>query len=391
VDALVAGTGITLNPANGQGTVTISSSGADPADPYNQGIVYAYANSSSSLTNTMLGYRAFGEGISLGGGGNNIAVGQYSMSGASSASASNIAIGNAALRSSGLAAARNIAVGSAAVLQGGQDNVGVGHQTLYNTVGANNIAIGTNAGYNITSGNSNILIGASSGSNVSSGSNNTIIGTYTHNGTPLNNSVLIFAGNDCRFTSNPGGAISFDGSSYGALGQVLTSSGTSSRPSWQYPDTSYYLRAYTPQQALYFGSLVGFANQLTPTVGNLPVYIYGSLNDQIFFRKGTYSISVSYEVGYFANASSGVAEYVGRSLLEFRISGTNTNGIPNFRVGVQLGLPSNQPVPPIPSSGTVVWNFANDTTLVLKQIIVVGNTNIYSVATNINLSVVRLD
>jgi hypothetical protein len=392
VDALVAGTGISLNPANGQGTVTISSSGANPANPYNQGIVYAYANSSSSLTNTMLGYRAFGGGISLGGGGNNIAVGQYSMSGASSASASNIAIGSAALRSSGLAAARNIAVGGAAVLQGGQDNVGVGHQTLYNTVGANNIAIGTNAGYNITSGNSNILIGSSSGSNVSSGSNNTIIGTYAHNGTPLNNSVLIFAGNDCRFTSNPNGAISFDGGSYGQPGQVLTSKGTGGRPQWNYPDTTWWARGWTDQ--IYIGynwtfQYMGWSSQLVPN-GLSPARITFESNGYVIkLSSGTFMIQygcrvVDYSVNNILSVPNGWIEF------EPWNADTNQRLTPAAQVGFGKGGFTNFYGAEVPNN-SFIWSSSNETRFYIKCTGSTVGTNSRALCNGVQINIFALD
>ena len=43
---------------------------------------------------------------------------------------------------------------------GGFGNTGVGYQTLRDVTGADNIAIGANAGRNISSGSGNVIIGA---------------------------------------------------------------------------------------------------------------------------------------------------------------------------------------------------------------------------------------
>ncbi len=62
----------------------------------------------------------------------------------------------------------------------GQQNIGLGDNTLYNfTTGSGNLALGYNAGYNLTTGSNNLFLGSSfttSNENVTTGSNNIKIG-----------------------------------------------------------------------------------------------------------------------------------------------------------------------------------------------------------------------
>jgi len=86
------------------------------------------------------------------------------------------AVGYSALAAA-TASGNNIAVGSnASFNMTGSTNVAIGINTLYSTSGNSNIAIGYYAGNTITSGSGNIHIGDGSSGLITTGNNNIIIG-----------------------------------------------------------------------------------------------------------------------------------------------------------------------------------------------------------------------
>jgi hypothetical protein len=131
----------------------------------------------------------------------------------------------------------NIYVGyrSACFGTGGYSNVFIGRDTgRYNTTGDNNTFIGSCSGYTVGRGCNNSFFGFNSGCLIT-GSCNVVIGSF--NGTSYRNCCNhIFlsdgAGNN-RFQINNSGAFGLAGANYGTSGQVLTSNGTGSAPSWQ--------------------------------------------------------------------------------------------------------------------------------------------------------------
>jgi trimeric autotransporter adhesin len=103
----------------------------------------AGASNTSGIGNIFLGYKA---GFESTGGNDNIFIGSYSG------------------RKGGINAGSNIAIGSGAL-----EN---------NTSGYKNTVLGQAAGRGIVSGHSNLITGYFAGSNITTGSNNTIVGTH---------------------------------------------------------------------------------------------------------------------------------------------------------------------------------------------------------------------
>ena len=140
----------------------------------------------------------------------NVAVGSYALYGSTTtgiAGSYNIAIGNTAIRagtSTGFFAAYNIGIGHDALrnLTGtsgsqtdGADNIALGQDALYNlTTGASNIAIGENAGQDLTTSSNNICIGNSAGKNKDVMNMCIAIGheaMLSHSGSTLNENIGI--------------------------------------------------------------------------------------------------------------------------------------------------------------------------------------------------------
>lgn len=155
----------------------------------------------------------------------------------------NIAIGggtgiNAPLNSN-VTGVNNIAIGYSANGQhpDGSDNISIGVNSMANkNVGSGSIGLGTNTLID-SLGNSNIAIGNNSGQLLSSGSSNVIIGSNTGSEiAALNNHVIISDGDgNIRLQFNNNGALGVVTATvvtYGTLGQVLTSQGTSAAPQW---------------------------------------------------------------------------------------------------------------------------------------------------------------
>lgn len=137
------------------------------------------------------------------GGGNsntNVAIGLNVLTG--SAGTDNVAIGNAAYNSAA-AGTENVVVGSSALTSGGATSrtVAIGRQALFSANGssANNIAIGYQAGYNITTGVSNIIIGYNTGKGITTGGSNVIIGGNLYGlSSSLANNIIIADGDGNR-------------------------------------------------------------------------------------------------------------------------------------------------------------------------------------------------
>lgn len=203
----------------------------------------------------------FNNSTTIGGGVNNVAIGEEAFRDSSFGNDNNVIIGyQAAFKSSG-AQLSNVAIGAGAMYdtqgagcvaigvstlagQGaatafyttvvgafagqsliGDYNVGVGGRSLnkgdggasYNasigfdsvpnlTSGGRNVSIGAQSGYSLTSGGNNAFIGYDSGRDITTGSNNTIIGSLA-GFTNMSDTVLIGAGTAERMRINSSGNV----------------------------------------------------------------------------------------------------------------------------------------------------------------------------------------
>ena len=75
-------------------------------------------------------------------------------------------------------------------------NIGIGRQTLFTLDDGSeqNIAIGFNAGYAVSTGDDNILIGSGAGENITTGSDNVIIGGIDASAADVNDSLIVASG-----------------------------------------------------------------------------------------------------------------------------------------------------------------------------------------------------
>jgi hypothetical protein len=99
--------------------------------------------------------------------------------------------------------------------------------------GCSSVAVGTNAGCQVTTGINNTLIGCGSGINLTTGSNNVAIGFNARVASPSGNCQLVIGNNtSCWLTGNstfairPGAGIIDCAGSCGTAGQVLMSNGS---------------------------------------------------------------------------------------------------------------------------------------------------------------------
>ena len=184
-----------------------------------------------------------------------VAIGNGSLGIATSGSAGTVAVGHNALGSltSGLG---NTGVGFLAgtLITTGTSNTCIGYETgkatttnSLNTMlgfraglvttGGTNTFVGANVGNIITSGFGNTLIGVGAANNITTGSNNTVIGNGLLPAVGSNNMVALFDGvGDLAVMFNDPGAMTFDGTNYGAVGDVLVSRGTTNHPLWTNPN-----------------------------------------------------------------------------------------------------------------------------------------------------------
>jgi trimeric autotransporter adhesin len=150
----------------------------------------ALAANASGINNSAFGERALNKNAT---GSNNTAVGMLALV-SNARGGGNVAVGFQSLKSS--TADGNVALGAYSlemttggfntaaglnalrILGGGVYNAAYGYDALARLTGGShrNIAIGSTAGSNLTSGDHNVLLGSASGSNLRSGSNNILIG-----------------------------------------------------------------------------------------------------------------------------------------------------------------------------------------------------------------------
>jgi hypothetical protein len=198
------------------------------------------AASNTSACGTLLGFCA---GSALTSGNGNVLIGFQSGRNVNTG-ANNVAIGTAAFQTA-TTAASNVAVGCGALagLSSSAGNTALGHRAMLNaSTATNNVVIGCSAGEQIATGSTNVFIGNTAGDGVTTGSNNTIIGDIAGS-TTLANNLILAAGTTIKLQVNENGAVGVGNPpQYGTTGQVLTSSGTGSAPTWVSP-------AYLPSTA----------------------------------------------------------------------------------------------------------------------------------------------
>jgi hypothetical protein len=185
----------------------------------------------------------------------NTAIGSLSLN-SNTTGADNIAIGANSL-SSNTTGGQNTAVGSSlAVNTTGNYNTSLGALSLNNsTIGSKNTAIGRFAGNSITTGSNNLVLGTS-GTGITTGSGNVVIGNDISGlSSTLTNNIVIADGAGNRRINVDGsgnvgianaaptekldvtGNVKFSGAlmpnnTAGTAGQVLTSAGAGSVPTW---------------------------------------------------------------------------------------------------------------------------------------------------------------
>ena len=126
--------------------------------------------------NTLIGKDA---GTKITSSSNNVAVGCYALDAVTDSGSGNVAVG---YNSMGAAteATNCVAIGENCYTTAttGDHNIAIGFEAIKNgnTTGARNIAIGKDAGDDLTSGNQNTCVGGKTGTSLTEGSNNTLIG-----------------------------------------------------------------------------------------------------------------------------------------------------------------------------------------------------------------------
>jgi hypothetical protein len=213
------------------------------------GTLFVNNNTASSSTTTgairITGGAGIGRSIYAGGDSyfNGIRFGNGAAIGAGFAQ--NVSIGggtgiNSPL-SSNISGVNDIAIGFSSLgqLTGGSDNIAIGYQAMANRLsGERSIAIGSSSLIDCQ-GNNNIGIGHEAGLSLFNGDGNVIIGNNSGSGIDnLNNHIIISDGQgNIRLQFNNSGAWAIGGTSYGNIGQVLTSNGSTGAPTWAAPSS----------------------------------------------------------------------------------------------------------------------------------------------------------
>ena len=212
---------------------------------------YALSTNTNGYNNIALGYSALCSNTT---GYNNLAIGCLSLAG-SQTGFNNIAIGLCSLQNTAYGN-NNIGLGQGSLNNNvpGSCNVGLGYNSLYrnivgnnnfavgacslysNTGGSNNLALGYGALYSNTTGCCNIAIGYRAGSGITTGVGNVVIGSYTATSIATNTGTMILAdGNGSVKMGFTGTGALFIGpniNNFGSPGQILSSNGPGSSPTW---------------------------------------------------------------------------------------------------------------------------------------------------------------
>jgi hypothetical protein len=350
-----AGAQPTWEPAGG--------GGGTPATPIAEGTLYGYSNSSTGKDNTLLGYNAFPAGVGATSSSRNVAVGYTSLENALVASLDNVAIGYSAMSNQTTNIQRNIGIGTNAILGlTGNNNVGVGYLALgaasgsggnntavgsnaggKTTSGIGNTFIGFNAGRDNTSGLQNIAIGSGAGVNLTTGNNNTFIGGYGGTAGMFQTVALSDGAGGVRFFSNSFGSISFDGLTFGNPGQVLTSSGSFSKPIWSYPDTNWSMRASRTSQLglgqdISNGQWINFVDiEYTPiSPARITAAATGSFNGTEFtISSGTFFITLDLQVLLWLDGGGNITTNGELTIMPMLTNGTQLS--PASEIDVKVG------------------------------------------------------
>jgi hypothetical protein len=193
---LVVGSGLTVS-VTGVISATGGGGGGTPATPAAEGIVYGLTQPIS-------------------GGTVNVALGEGAL--ATVTGVGNTAIGTAA--------------GGVLVAGGFNTYLGAGAGST-DVTGTNNIGVGFNVLNGFNGGSQNVVIGWGAGSALTTENGNVIVGAYAGNVGIDDNIYLSNGSGTLLFQINENGAFSFgSGSNFGTAGQVLTSGGTASNPTW---------------------------------------------------------------------------------------------------------------------------------------------------------------
>ena len=214
----------------------------------------------------------------------NSAIG-FNCLAANTTGVNNTAVGNRALASCAVYS-NNTAVGRDALFLNtlGSDNASFGYNAARETATNNNAVFGAHALEFNTVGGNNTIIGCNAGDAINS-SNNTLVGRYTGFGAPVNGTgsgfvVLSDGLGNVRFATNASGALSFDGASYGAAGQVLQSNGNAAVPTWVTPSS---------------GIEVGVTTITSGTAGSIPYNngtVYSEDNANLFWDDTAKQLSI---------------------------------------------------------------------------------------------------
>jgi hypothetical protein len=148
----------------------------------------------------------------------------------------NVSLGRCALNAASTAGFANVAVGIAAGygVTTGYGNTLIGPGTGCAIADGNvNTALGIGALSGVTSGFANLGIGICSGCAFTVESGNAILGGYYGDPGDINTLVLSDGAGNLKAKFDGSGALSFDGTAYGTAGQVLSSNGAGSKPTWQ--------------------------------------------------------------------------------------------------------------------------------------------------------------
>jgi len=321
------------NSAFGQKTLTASTSGTNAA--FGNQILYSLT---TGTKNTAIG--AYGAGVYLTTGSDNTLVGTKAGEYLTTEQKA-VAVGVDAMYAGGTGE-YNTAIGYRAMYEnhyGAKENTAIGYQALYNVNdgsagspnGYYNTAIGSNAGYLISTGHSNTCIGRYAGDNIQTGDNNICIGYDTEaSSATVNNEITIGDANITKFRVPGVNFILKDNAGTPSSGQVLTADGSGEgywaaapgieSSSGSYPSTN----AGTDAAAHYRGTAFGYKALENDSGWQNHAFGYEALNSCT-------SGQSNHAIGYLAlhdvttgNSNIGIGDYIGHKI---------TTGIANIAFG----------------------------------------------------------
>ena len=239
-------------------------------------------------------------------------------------------------------------------LGGTGNNTAIGVLSLYNaTTSTENTSVGDGALFNNTTGGFNTAIGSAAGSGITTGTGNTFLGYQNSNySSGLTGYAAIFTNGTEKLGINSAGAVQFSIGGYGTSGYLVQSNGSGAPPSYINP-SSIVTAVPTLQQVITAGATLTGNNTIVNGANTLTITNNTVAGNALELKTNSTTAAATQTMLYInllgANANSGQSTYgiqsinahSGSSSVNYGVYGAASTGITNiggYFTGTQYGV-----------------------------------------------------